>query len=124
MEQSLGLYFKKLTYLFTQPNLASFLESIQPDIQELRNFHFYFSNPIFGLLIILTFLILAKAWGFKKSFSYCLIVTSILYLTTRIIYSLTLPIESSQITYADIIKLIAILSISLISIYYFLIRNK
>jgi hypothetical protein len=124
MEQNMQLYFKKLASIFTRPNLASFLESIQPDIQELQNFHFYFSNPIFGLLILTAFLILAKSWGLKKAFSYCLVVSSILYLTTKIIIHTSLPIEGSMVTYADIIKLIAIFMITLISIYYFLIRNK
>ena len=117
-------YFKELIAIFTQPNLADFLKLIQPDVQELQNFHFYFSNPIFGLLILTAFLILTRFWGIKKAFSYCLVVSSILYLTTKIIIHFSLPIEGSSVTYADIIKFISIFIITLISIYYFLIRNE
>lgn len=117
-------YFGKLVSIFTQPNLAAALELIQPDIQEMQNFHFYFSNPVFGLFILIVFLILAKFWGLKKSFSYCLVVSSILYLTTKITAHANLPIEGSAISYADIIKFIAIFMIALISVYYFLIKDK
>lgn len=117
-------YLRKLTSIFTQPNLAASLELIQPDIQEMQNFRFYFSNPVFGFLILTVFLILAKFWGLKKSFSYCLVVSSTLYLTTKVTAHVNLPIEGSSITYADIIKFIAILIITLVSIYYFLIREK
>jgi hypothetical protein len=118
------LYLRKLASIFTQPNLASFLGTIQPDIQELQNFHFYFSNPIFGLLILAAFLILARSWGLKKAFSYCLVISSILYLTTKIIIHSSLPIEGSAVTYADIIKIVAIFILTLITIYYFFIENK
>lgn len=117
-------YLKKLTSIFTQPNLAESLKLIQPDVQEMQNFHFYFSNPIFGILILTTFLILARSWGLKKAFSYCLVVSSILYLTTKIIIHSSLPIEGSGVTYADIIKIIAIFILTLITIYYFFIENK
>ncbi len=117
-------YFQELIAIFTQPNLASFLLLIQPDIQEMQNFRFYFSNPIFGLLILTTFLILSRSWGLKKSFSYCFVISSILYLTTKITIHLNLPIEGSAVTYADIVKFISIFIITLISIYYFFIRNK
>jgi hypothetical protein len=118
------LYFKKFASIFTQPNLASFLKTIQPDIEELQNFRFYFSNPVFGILILATFLILAKSWGFRKSFSYCFVVSSILYLTTKATLRLNLPIENSQVFYSDIIKFLGVFTITLITIYYFLIRNK
>ena len=117
-------YLRKLISIFTQPNLAASLGSIKPDIQEIQNFRFYFSNPVFGLLILAVFLILAKFWGLKKSFSYCLIVSSILYFTTRITARTNLPIEGSAVTYGDIIKFVAIFIITLISIYYFLIKDR
>ena len=117
-------YFRNLASIFTQPNLAATFETIQPDIQEMQNFRFYFSNPVFGILILAVFLILSKFWGLKKSFSYCLVVSSILYLTTKATIHTSLPIQNSTISYADIIKFIAILTIALISIYYFLIREK
>ena len=118
------LYLEKLTSLFTQPNLAKFIEKIKPDIYDLQNFRFYFNNPIFHLLILTAFLMLSKSWGLKKSFSYCLVVSSILYLTTRIVSNTSMPIEGSMIAYADIIKFIAIFIITLISIYYFLIKTS
>jgi hypothetical protein len=117
-------YLEKLTSLFTQPNLAKFSEKIKPDIIDMQNFRFYFTNPVFGIIILVTFLILSRSWGFKKSFSYCLVVSTILYLTTKIASYTSIPIEGSQILYADIIKFIALFIITLISIYYFLIRTK
>jgi len=117
-------YLEKLTALFTQPNLAKFIEKIKPEIIDMQNFRFYFTNPVFGIIILVTFLILNRSWGLKKSFSYCLVVSAILYLTTKIASYTNIPIEGSQILYADIFKFISLFIITLISIYYFLIRTK
>jgi len=123
MQQEIQTYLEKLTALFKQPNLADFYQTIEPDIQAMQNFRFYFSNPIFAILILMIFLILTKLWGIKKSFSYCLILSSILYFTTRITAYTSLSINGSGVTYADIIKFIAIVFIALTSVYYFLMKS-
>jgi len=116
-------YLKKIASLFTAPNLGEFYKQIEPDIQDIQNLRFYFSNPVFGLLIIVSFFMLYRIWGAKKSFSYCLLVSSILYLTTKITNQISLYIDGSGISYADIIKFISIFIITLISIYYFFMKN-
>ncbi len=116
-------YFNKLLSLFTAPNLGEFYKRIEPDIQDIQNLRFYFSNPVYGLLILTSFVVLYRLWGIKKSFSYCLVVSSLLYLMTKITSQANLYIDGSGISYADIIKFIFIFSLTLISIYYFLMKN-
>ncbi len=123
MEQNIIQYLKKLTVIFSEQNLAEFIKKIGPDIKNLQNFRFYFSNPILWLIILTALLILSRTWGLRKAFSYCLTVSIILFSTTRIIVHLNLPIDGAGITYADIIKFLAVTLIVLISVYYFLMKN-
>ena len=124
MDQNNQLFLKKLFSSFTSINLTNLFKSTQPYIEELQNFHFYFSNPVFDLLILIVFLLLFKTWGLKKTFSYCLIISSILYLTTRIMSHIDMPIDSGEITYGAIIKILAIFAICIISIYYFFLKES
>ena len=123
MVRDMQSYFQKIASYFNERNLAVFIKKIQPDIQELQDFRFYFSNPVFGLLIFGYFLILSQRWGIKKSFSYCLLISSILYLTTKIICYTDLPINGSGLAYSDIIKFLSIIIIALISVYYFIMKD-
>jgi len=124
MIQDIQAYAKELSAIFTQQNLQAFMKRIEPDIQNLQNFRFYLSNPVFLTLILAVFLILSRVWGFKRSFHYCLLVSSVLCLTTITISRTSMPIDGSGITYADIIKFLALTAISLITIYYFLMKAE
>lgn len=123
MPQNIQLFLEKLSSFITLDNLVNLLRSTQPHIQELQDFHFYFSNPVFVLLILICLLSLYKPWGLKKAFSYCLLISSILYLTTRITVHMNTSIDGGEVTYAAIIKFISIFIISVVSIYYFFVKQ-
>jgi len=123
MPQNIQLFLEKLSSFFTLENLRNLFKSAQPYIQELQDFHFYFSNPVFVLLILICLLSLYKPWGLKKAFSYCLLISSILYLTTRITVHMNTSIDGGEVTYAAIIKFISIFIISVVSIYYFFVKQ-
>jgi len=111
-------------YYSIKDALKNIYGTIQPHINELQNFKFSFGNPVFGFLILLALLLLSKVWDLKKSFSYCLTVASTLYLTSIITTHMTRSIDSTTITYADIIKGIAIIIIVAITIYYIFIKGE
>jgi len=97
---------------------------MHPHIDEIQNLKISFSNPVFGLFIILTLLLLSQIWGLKKAFSYCFTVASILYLTSKITIHLAISIDTTALTYADIIKAIAIILIIIITIYYIFVKSE
>ncbi|MBM3244908.1 MAG: hypothetical protein FJZ15_03850 [Candidatus Omnitrophica bacterium] len=103
--------------------MEQILRDLLPEMQKLQSFEITFDNPVFTILILSTFLILAKLWGVKKSFSYCLAVSVILYFASKAAMNTNIPLNSSGFSVADLIKLFTFFLIALISIYYAMIKN-
>lgn len=95
--------------------------TLSPYLDELRNFHFSFFNPLFWLFFLILLLVLTKAWGIKKSFSLCSIVAAVLLATTFVEQFM---IETFGITDVLLIRLICFFVLALIFVYYFFIRNE
>jgi len=124
VEDIIQIIRRNLASSLTKENIASLKQSIQLHINQLQNFQFSFNNPLFAILILLALLMLSGIWGFKKAFSYCLLVSAILYLTSRLALHTNIQItEGAMITYADIWKGLAIFIIILVTIYYGIVRN-
>ena len=116
-------YYGNAVSFFNGPTMTNFLKSLKPHIEELNNFYFYFTNPLFDLIILLAFLFLSRSWGYKKSFSYCLLISSLLYLTTIVNTHLGGAFAESNFIPADILRTIILLLIFVISIYYLFVKN-
>jgi len=91
-------------------------------LNELRNFHFLLSNPLLWIIFFVSFLILSSQWGAKKSFSFCLIITVVLVVTTAIESYVPNTPGVSELFDFTIVKLISIFIIMLISIYYVFVK--
>lgn len=124
MEDIIQTIRNNLASILTEENVTGLKQSIQLHINQLQNFQFFFNNPIFVIIVLLALLMLSGIWGFKKAFSYCLIVSVTLYLASRLVANTNIQVtEGATITYADVWKGLAIFIIILVTIYYGIIRN-
>jgi len=98
--------------------------AFSPYLNELLNAHFSLSNPLFWVFFLILVLILSRSWGIKKSFSFCAIIAVVLLATTMLENFMADTLAKSLIFDARVLKLIAMLIITLVSIYYFLIRRN
>ena len=118
-------YIQEKSSIFSdKEKMSAFIESLQPYIRQLKALHFSFDNPVFDFFILLTFIVLTKFWGLKKSFSYCLISSTILVVSSGFDAKLQVGIEGSATTYADIVHCVAIFIIVVITIYYSMIKDS
>lgn len=125
MEGFIQIIRKHLASSLSKENINSLKQTIQLHKSQLQNFQFSFDNPVFGILILLAFLILSRIWGLKKAFSYCLLVSVLLYLTSRVITYFNIEItEGLGVTYADTGKGLAVFIIIIVTIYYAVIRSE
>lgn len=93
-------------------------------LNSLGQFRFSFLNPLFWIFLLLLFLILLKFWYAKKSFSFCLIVAIILLATSRLEDFIAGILAKSKEGFDPIgIRALSILTILIISLYYFFIRE-
>ncbi len=115
---------KNAISLFNNPTAINFFKSLKPHIEELNNYYFYFTNPVFDLIILVAFLFLSRSWGYKKAFSYCLLVSSMLYLITIINTHFGGTFAESEFIPADILRTIIIILIFVVSIYYLFIKDS
>ena len=96
----------------------------KPYFNELKDFHFTFSNPLFWLSAILLFLVLTRFWQSKKAFSFSIITVAVLLLTTRMEAAAeTWFIAQGDIFDALAIRMVAFFIILMLFFYYSLIRN-
>jgi hypothetical protein len=113
-----------LIHLFSPATTAGIEKSIKTYLEELQRFNFSFANPLFGLLILIALLFLAKVWGLKKAFSYCLTLSLLLCLSTIVGNSINFPINGFAVTYADFLTFITFVIIGFITVYYCLIKTE
>ena len=93
-------------------------------LNSLKQFHFDFLNPLFWIFLFVLFLILARLWYTKKSFSFCLIIAIILLATTKLENLIkNFFFKSGESFDTTIIRALSALFILLISMYYFIIRE-
>lgn len=124
MDAIISTIQEKLSIFFDKNKLAAFWETMQPHIRQLQTLHFSFGNPVFDFSILLAFLTITKFWGLKKSFSYCLIVSTILVISSRFDTQLQVGIEGATTTYADILHCVVIFIVAIITIYYCMIKES
>jgi len=124
MDEIIKTLQKDLTIFFSPQGLHAFSQSVNLHFRELQNFRFLFSNPVFDLIILLTFFILSRSWGLKKAFSYCLIVSVTLNLASRTMIYLNNLLGHPLGSYQMLIKIGAIFFITLATIYYTFVRNN
>lgn len=53
-------------------------------LNELYNFNFQISNPVFWVLFLILLLVLLKKWRIQKAFSFSLVIAVILLAATKI----------------------------------------
>ena len=99
-------------------------KSIQPYLSELKAFHFSYLNPVFIALILISFLVLSRFWGPKKSFTYCLIVSLVLFFATELSKRANLPLGESVFTSIDLVNGAAILIIAAVTLFYTFIKGQ
>lgn len=109
--------------LMDNADFNSFTKKLWPYLNELKNFHFSLSNPLLWVIFCVSFLLLSRQWGTKKAFSFCLIITVVLLATTLLENYIPSASGAAELFDFTIIKLISIFVISLITIYYFFIKN-
>lgn len=98
-------------------------KSIQPYIFELEAFRFSYLNPAFIALILISFLVLARFWGKKKSLTYCFIVSLILFLATTLSSRGNIPLAESVFTSTDLINAAAIFIVAVITLFYIFLKD-
>lgn len=94
-------------------------------LNELRDFHFSFFNPLFWIFFIAVLVILVRLWEFRKSFSFCVTVAVILLLTTRVEELISRNLVASGEAYTPFfIRAVSLFIISVILIYFIFIRDS
>jgi hypothetical protein len=104
-------------------DFRTFKTTIKPYLEELRNSHFTFDNPVLWVLFLILLFILSRSWGMRKAFSYCLIVTAILLVTTQLEQSWGSTLAKSEVFDVTVLKMISAFVIVLLSIYFFFIKS-
>ena len=95
-----------------------------PHLEELEQFNFSFTNPVFWMFGIVLFLVMTRFWHTKKSFSFSLVVCVLLLLTTMLEGVTETWIVSAGETFdALAIRIISFFIILMVFFYYFLIRD-
>lgn len=97
--------------------------TILPYLKELRNFHFSLFNPLFWVFLLILFLILSRAWEYRKSFSYCSILAILLLAMTMLENSLAATLAKSEVFDATVLRIITIFVILMVTLYYLFIRS-
>jgi hypothetical protein len=118
--QSLQEY---IDIIFSPYNLNRLTKIILRKTQELQEFKFQLDNPIFWLIMLFTLLILSRKWGTKKAFSYCMVVGTVLYLSSIAVTRMNISIQQSNFTYSTLLKIFTFFLLTLITLYYLFIKN-
>ncbi len=96
-----------------------------PYLNSLGHFRFSFLNPLFWIFLLVLFLMLLRFWYARKSFSFCLIVAIILLVTTRLEdFMVSILAKNGEGFDPLIIRVLSIVAILIISLYYFFIREN
>jgi hypothetical protein len=109
-----------LNHFIKNINIYALKASFLSYLGELNSFRFSLFNPLLWVFWLIAFLLFSKQWGYKKAFSFCLIVVIILLGNTLLENHLTNTLGISEFT---IERAIAVLIIVIISLYYFFIRD-
>ena len=113
-----------LSLIFNKNSFEVFNKSVQPYIKELNGFHFSYLNPVFIALVLILFLVLSRFWGPKKSFTYCLIVSLVLFLATELNKQGSSTVGESVLTSVDLVNGAAILIIAVVTLFYIFIKGQ
>lgn len=97
-------------------DLKTLKETFLPYLQELKDLHFSFLNPLFWAGLLALCLILLRYWEAKKSFSFCVTIGIILLATTKV--EAYLVAVFTDTTVAFLTRIISVFIISLIFLYY------
>ncbi|MDP2923861.1 MAG: hypothetical protein Q8O30_09135 [Candidatus Omnitrophota bacterium] len=96
-----------------------------PYLNSLGHFRFSFLNPLFWIFLLVLFLMLLRFWYARKSFSFCLIVAIILLATTGLEdFIAGILAKNGEGFDPVIIRVLSLIVISIISLYYFFIREN
>ena len=91
---------------------------------ELRSFNFTFSNPLFWIFVIILFMIVTRFWQTKKAFSFCLLVSAVFLLTTKLeVVFKNWLISSGEAFDPLAIRMVAFFVLLMLFFYYTLIRD-
>ena len=96
---------------------------VLPYLEELKNYHFSFLNPLFWLFLLISLLILSKRWGLGKSASFCALVAAVLLGTTALANHMAATLAQAKIFDFEVLRMVSLFVISLIAIYYFFIKG-
>ena len=98
--------------------------AVLPYLNDLKNFEFYYLNPLFWMFFLLLFLILLRSWKAKKALSFSLSLAAILLINTKIEHFVSGLRRTTEGFDANIIvRMISGMVIVFICIYYFLVRE-
>jgi len=106
-------------------NLDEIIKILLPHFEALKRFQFTYDNPIFWAGLVLIFLILAWFWGWRKSFSFCLLTGLILLGTTKLEIIITEMVVKSGETFDPfIVRAGSLFVITIISVYYLFLKDS
>lgn len=92
-------------------------------LQELKNYHFSWSNPLFWLLLLIALFILSRRWGLSKAGSFCLLIGLVLLGTTEIEMRIGDALVNSGLFDAGVLRLVSLFVIAMITLYYLFIKD-
>ncbi len=107
--------------LMENDTLKVLVKALSPYLEELQKFQFSPLNPLFWICVLILLLILTRRWAFKKAFSYCLVVSILLLVTTALEKYILNRLGADEMP-GFIVRIISIFLLSLISVYYFFVR--
>jgi len=112
-----------LNYLITNAYFHLLKNSLTPYFNELKNYRFSLSNPLFWLCGLVFLLILSRPWGIKKASFFCLIIFLVLLATTSLENFMAESFLKTPLLDAAVLKLVSLLAIAFVSLYYIFVRR-
>ena len=97
---------------------------MQPHLNNILNYQFTLSNPLFWVILFIFCLLLLRFWDLKKSFSFGFVLAIVLLATTKIE-----SIAASKLTGAGeaydpvVVRVLSVLAVCLIVLYYVFIKT-
>ena len=101
-----------------------------PYIKSIQDFHFYYNNPVLWISFMVLYLLLRiwRSWSHPKAFFYCAGITSVLlgatWIEKPIVRMFTIPGYAAGGFDPFILKVAALILVSVITVYFVFIDNS
>ena len=103
----------------------AFKETFLSYLQALTSFQFSALNPVLWVFVLIAFFILLRHWKIKKAFSFCVTVTIVLLITTKVEKELLkLLTQGGEVFDPVIVRVFSLFVLAAVVLYFVFIRGN